>query len=75
MKLRTRILVVIGISACIAQALVVLLLGVYSWWGGDLGKVVVYFNIYHERLPETILFTIVLGMGIWSLIRLIKEWK
>jgi len=72
MKLRAFIYCLF-LGGCVGLSLVLSLLVILSWAGGQDGEVTMFFNRFHERLIESIIFPIWTIGGFWASYSLLKR--
>jgi hypothetical protein len=63
----------ISLAGCLALALTMSIVVIVSWTGGQGGAVGLNFNIFHERLAESILFPIWTIIGCIATYSLLKK--
>ena len=68
------IFLIIGLANLVTSGALMLVFVFSSWHGGDTGRVLITFNEYGERLPETIFGIIALPSGLWSVYYLLNSY-
>jgi hypothetical protein len=63
----------ICLAGCIALALTMSIIVIVSWTGGPVGAVGLTFNMFHERLAESILFPLWTILGCFATYSLLKK--